>query len=311
MEESPHPTLLNRDIPPVLAKQHFGSQLHLIRDLVNYGSNLIARAYNASPKGMADIIVCGVLLKQIVTMLDGIDVLISAGCGIPSHLPARAAFEASLYLDWILKSDSERRATRYLVGNYREQRKWTARAIKGTAEEEAMRWADIDINENRPWLQNEASAQMEEIDRILAQPELAEINAEFVAAEDRQKKTRRKTIEWYHLDGVASIRQIADKLGRLREYQFLYSKGSEITHSARYKDHIGFKNGRVEFNEIRHLHEANYAISFALPVVLGAYSRIIERYRPEEKAAFQRKYSEDWQQIYLRTMGVEPTELAP
>lgn len=261
MKESPHPTLLNRDIPPVLAQQHYGKQLELIRDLVNYGSNLIARAFNSSQGKMADIIVCGVLLKQIVTMLDGVDVLISAGCGLPSHLPARAAFEASLYLEWILESDSERRATRYLVGNYREERKWSARAINGTQEQEAMKWVGIDITKNRPGLEDGAKNMLAEIDRILAQPGLATINAEFVAAEEKQR-SRRKQVEWYHLDGVTSIRQIADKLNRLREYQFLYSKGSDVTHSARYKDHIGFKGGRVEMNEIRHLHEANFAIKF-------------------------------------------------
>lgn len=308
MEELPHPTILNRDVPPVLAKQHFGDQLHLIRDLVNYGSNLIARSYTVSPKKMADIIVCGVLLKQIVTMLDGVEVLISAGCAIPSHLPARAAFEASLYLEWILESNSEHRATRYLVGNYREERKWAARAIKGTPEEEAMRWVGIDINEHRPTLHAEAKTLLDEIDRILAQPELSPINAEFVAAEGKQKKSRRKTIEWFHLDGLASIRQIAEKLNRLREYQFLYSKGSEVTHSARYKDHIGFKDGNVYFNEIRHLHEAHVAINFVLPIAIGTYSKIIEHYRPQERPAFQKKYLEDWQKIYLRSMGIAPED---
>jgi len=303
MEESPHPTILNRDIPPILAKQHFGDQLRLIRDLVNYGSNLIVRSYTSSPKKMADIIVCGVLLKQIVTMLDGLEVLISAGCGIPSHLPARAAFEASLYLDWILDSNSEHRATRYLVGNYREERRWAARAIKDTPEEEAMRWVGIDINENRPELEDKAKTLLAEIDRLLGEPELAPINAEFASAEDRQPKSRKKTIEWYHLDGVKSIRQIAVKLNRLREYQFLYSKGSEVTHSARYKDHINFNDGKVQFNEIRHLHEAIFAINFVLPVVIGTYSKIIERYRPEEKPAFEKKYREDWQRVYLRSMG--------
>jgi len=61
MEEAPHPTLLNRDIPPVLAKQHFGDQLSLMRDVVNYGSNLIARAYTVNgahlpPKFAVDVL---------------------------------------------------------------------------------------------------------------------------------------------------------------------------------------------------------------------------------------------------------------
>lgn len=304
MDEVPHPTLLNRDIPPVLAKLHFGDQLSIMRDMVNYGSNLIARAYASSPKRMADIIICGVLLRQIVTMLDAVDVLISGGCGLPSHLPARAAFEASLYLEWILQSDSERRATRYLVGNYREERKWVSRGIKGSPEEEAMKWVGIDLHSSRPDLHSAALAQLAEIDRVLSQPELSPINAEFDAAEKRQKRTRR-SVEWYQLDGLRSVRHMAEKLNRLREYQFMYSKGSEVTHAARYKDHLGFNNGRVEFNEIRHLHEAEFAIKFILNVVVGIYSKCIDHYRPEEKPAFQKKFTEDWREIFLRTMGVD------
>jgi len=304
MNEVPHPTLLNRDIPPVIAKQHFGNQLSLMRDMVNYGSNLIVRAYTSSPKKMADIIACGVLLRQIVTMLDAVDVLISAGCGLPSHLPARAAFEASLYLEWILHSDSERRATRYLVGNYREDRKWVSRGVKGSPEEEAMKWVGIDLHSSRPDLHSDASAQLAEIERLLAQPELALINAEFDAVEEKQKRGK-KPVEWYHLDGLRSVRHMAEKLNRLREYQFMYSKGSEVTHVARYKDHLAFNNGRVEFNEIRHLQDAQSAISFILAVTIGAYSKCIEYYRPDEKPAFQRKFTEDWREVYLMTMGVE------
>lgn len=164
-----------------------------------------------------------------------------------------------------------------------------------------MRWVGIDLHSTRPDLHSSAMAQLAEIERVLAQPELSPINAEFDAAEEGQKR-RKKTVEWYHLDGLRSVRHMAEKLNRLREYQFMYSKGSEVTHAARYKDHLGFNSGRVEFNEIRHLQDAGLAISFILNVVIGVYSKCIDHYRPGEKPAFQKKFTEDWREIFLRTM---------
>lgn len=115
MPESPHPAILNREEAQGHAREHFSPQLALLRDLANYGSNLVIRAFNSSPKKMEDAVICGVLLKQIVAMLDAVEVLLSAGVAQAAFLPARAAFEASLYLDWILLGDSERKAQCYIV----------------------------------------------------------------------------------------------------------------------------------------------------------------------------------------------------
>lgn len=305
MADKPHPTILDRDIPPVLARQHFGSQLELLRDLANYGSNLIIRSFHSSPKKLADLIACGVLLKQLVTMVDSVEVLVSAGCGLTAHLPARTAFEASLYLDWIFKEDSERRATRYLVANYRQERLWASRAIRGTAEASAMEEATaglgLDIHAKRPTLSTDAATYLAEVNRVLSQPELATIDQEF---EEAKRKNPRRKLEWYSFDGITSIRQMARKMKRLAEYQFFYSRGAEISHSARYKDHIEFRSNQVHFIEIRQLTEARAAINFISSDCIRTYRKFLERYRPGEIPAFQKKYLEDWRESYMQSMGV-------
>ena len=140
MPESPHPAILNREEAKGHTHEHFAPQLVLLRDLANYGSNLVIRAFASSPKKMADVVLCGVLLKQIVAMLDAVEVLLSAGVAQAAYLPARAAFEASLYMDWILVGDSERKAQCYIVSNFRDERKWASRAINGTPEEVELNW---------------------------------------------------------------------------------------------------------------------------------------------------------------------------
>ncbi len=91
MQEAPHPAILNRDEAIQVAQKHFSGQLALLQDLANYGSNLVVRAYDSSPKKMAEVVVCGVLLKQIVAMVDAVEVLLSSGC---SH----AAYPSTLRL---------------------------------------------------------------------------------------------------------------------------------------------------------------------------------------------------------------------
>ncbi len=58
---------------------------------------------------MKDIIVLGTLTRQVVAMLDGLELLLANGAVYVAGLQSRALFEASVYIDWILKDDTERR----------------------------------------------------------------------------------------------------------------------------------------------------------------------------------------------------------
>ena len=97
MREIPHQGILNREESQAVVEKRLTKQVELLQDLANYGSNLVIRAYDSSPKKMAEIVVCGVLLKQVVAMIDASEVLLSAGCSHATFLPARTAFEASIY----------------------------------------------------------------------------------------------------------------------------------------------------------------------------------------------------------------------
>jgi hypothetical protein len=280
-------------------EQHFSSQMAFLRDLTNYGSNLVIRSFGSSPKKMADIVLCGVLLKQIVAMLDAAEELLSAGCCHAAFLPARAAFEASIYADWIMISDSERRATRFVVRNYRDERLWANRAIPDTDQAKAFReltaGLGVDVNANRPTLSSEATALLDEVNRILAQPELAVIDAEFNEA--RQK--RKRDVEWYQLDGLGSIRDVARAVGRLPEYELFYSKGSQIAHTGSYKDHVRFSNEHLKLLPVRHLKDVNDLLNILGSVGIGTFRKFLDRYRPDEVPAYIQKYRDDWRDPYL------------
>jgi|APLak6261684236_1056157.scaffolds.fasta_scaffold06105_1 hypothetical protein len=304
MPESPHPGILNREEAQRLAQEHFSPQLALLRDLANYGSNLVLRAYGSSPKTTEDVVVCGVLLKQIVAMVDAVEVMLSVGIAQAAFLPARAAFEASLYIDWILLGDSERKAQCYIVSDFRDERKWALRTIHGTPEEEdftsVTKSFSADIHAAHPTLLAEAEARLVEVDRILAQADLAPIDAEF----DNWKKKRKTDVAWYVLTGKNSIRQIADAVQRLPEYEMFYSRGSSITHTASYKDHVRFRNSQVRLKQVRHVAEFRDILNFLVAFSIRAYCNVLTKYRPGELPAFWKKYKDEWRDPFLNVKNV-------
>lgn len=305
MKESAHAAILDRETPAAQVKEQLTPQLDLLADLAAYGSNLVVRAYNSSPQQMAELIVCGVLLKQVVAMIDATHVLLSAGCGHAAHLPMRTAWEASLYLDWILSGNSERRATCYFVGNYRDERRWADRVTPGTLEEAAFspiaKAIGLDFQTERPTLAADATSRRAEVDRILAQPELQAIDAEF---QQLRGNKRKRDPEWYELDGMKSIRDIAKSLDRLAEYEAFYSKGSQVTHTGTYKDHLHFAEGNVHFKPIRHLADANQLLTVIVVIAMKTYERVLTCYRPGEVPALMKKYRDDWRQPHLHATSL-------
>jgi hypothetical protein len=305
MPETPLASILDREQAKKHAAENFADQITLLRGLTDYGSNLVIRAFNSSKKGLPDILVCGVLLKQIVSMLDAVQTLVEAGTIHPAFLPARAAFEASIYLDWILFSDAERKAKCYIVSNFRDERLWALRTIQDTPEEAVFnsisKSIGLDIHARRPTLAGEAKAHLDEVNRILSQPDFKAIDQEF----DQIKGKRKVDVQWYQLVGAKSIRQVAEAVGRMAEYQFFYAKGSQVTHSGSYKDHIRFVKKQVHFKPIRHLQGIDMLLNFTLGIAIRSFQNTLRYYRPTELPAFSKKYVEEWRTPFLSVRSVE------
>src|ERR1700730_8643021 len=106
----PLPAIIDRETPARDVSDHFSKAAWLLRDLVNYGSCLIPRCFESSGKTTADVVILAALTKQALAHLDGVEVLISQGAILGSHVSARALFEACLYVAWIFDSDTDRRA---------------------------------------------------------------------------------------------------------------------------------------------------------------------------------------------------------
>lgn len=304
--ETEFKTLLDREKQIRDVQRYFKSRINTLRDMVNYGSWLIPRAYDSSAKGWAAMIVIGVLLKQVVMMIDSIEVLISSGISTPGLLQGRAAFEASLYVEWILKEDSENRAKHYYVSNLRNKRNWALRMIVGTPQEKEF---SDDTQELRPNinfdgidLEKLAKEQLADINRILSQGSLKTIDREF--EELSPKKTREP--HWYApITKKNSLRKIAANVNRMPEYIFYYGRGSEVMHSSLYSHHIEISKQRISLKSIRNLSEMNTVIYNAMVVAIHTYRIIILKYRPGENRNFSNKYTKDWKKDFLNIPSVK------
>jgi hypothetical protein len=287
--------------------EHFLEVESLLKDITNYGSNLIPRCFASSKRNLEDTIIIGTLLKQVVAMVDAAEILISNAALYSSHLQARAGFEASLYIDWILKSDTEKKAKYFYVSNLREDKLWAQR-MAGTSPDQAKFEPIIEemgfhLVEDADEMSKKAKKQIAEIDEILSGTSFKDINIHVQHYKDQKRLDYEPS--WYSPLGISSVRKIAIDVGRLMEYVIYYSLTSEIMHSSRYHHHMGFKDGKLIFEPIRCLKEIKNLINFIFSCTMGTYMKILKHYRPDELPAFGRKYIEDWRKPFLTVKSVQ------
>jgi Family of unknown function (DUF5677) len=305
MPELPHPVLMNREQSAGIIAQHYKPQLELLTQMVNYSSNLMPRAFGSSGKKMVDLMVCFGFLKQFTSMLDASDVLLRAGSVHAAFVPLRVAFEASLYLEWLLVSDGEKKAVHYYVGEIRRERLWGLRAQNAPSESDfltAMGDVGADILAKRPELLAEGVKHVADTERILALPEFAATNADF----EKFKKHSGRAYEpdWYKVLGKRSIRAIAKELERMPEYTVYYGQASQVTHSTSYKDQMTFTGKRtgksgVSANPVRNLQDAHTAFNYGFTTAMHVFHRVLAYYRPAELLEFSRNYVREWRAAFV------------
>ncbi|MEM7764069.1 MAG: DUF5677 domain-containing protein, partial [Pseudomonadota bacterium] len=274
MPDSPYKPLLHRELAKFDVTKHCMPQLELLKDLVNYGSNMIPACLHSSEKQLRDIIVVAVLLRQVVLNLDSFEVLIGESCTESAMLQVRAIFEASLQLDWILEGDSPLKAKYYYVASVRRKLLWAKRTVAET--EESKKFFDQlgqfaeDLDPYRQRMEEEAMIQIRRIERFLGKQEFTEINKHF----DSVKKSAPFDPFWYKPLGQKSLRSISKAVGRSAEYEVFYGQLSQASHASDYGHHIEIGSGKVTLREIRHLRQVKWLLQFAVCASLKTYRKV-------------------------------------
>jgi hypothetical protein len=293
--EQPCLPILNRDNAAEIADQ-LKPWLKLLEDMVNYGTALIPRTFGSGEKNLGDAIVIGVLLRQIVAMFDGLQLLMANVAVHASYLQLRTMLEACLYLEWMLAGEKEQKATYYYVFNLLRRRMWALRvqadSQQGKEFRAVMDKADLPLDET---LGRVGKAHVAEIDRVLSQPEFASATAEF----RRWKKENGRKPSWYSPLGVGNLRELADRVGKEPLYVMVYASASEVMHSSSYEPHIRIENGKMTVETIRHPGKFADVFRFSTIIAMDVFMATLKAYRPGEAPLFGQKYREKWQQFFL------------
>jgi hypothetical protein len=287
--------LIDRDKIAAEINEHLRPWTSLLRDLVSYGSNLIPRCYSSSGKSLKDAVLLAILLRQVVAMLDGVDLLLSSGAVYAATLQLRALFEASVYIEWILGGDSERKADYYYVHNLRRKRMWASRVQPASPESqeflEFLNKSGISIDENT---RKASQKELQEIDRILSQAKFATISSDI-----EKHRKRKHDPAWYVPLGEHNLGTMARTVGKHSQYVFLYSPASEVIHVSNYGHHVRFGKGEIVFQPIRSVEGFENVFRFTTINALLTFRAVLQEYRPGELDAFRRKYMEKWQKEFI------------
>lgn len=233
--------------------------------------------------------VIGALLRQVVAMVDAIEILLCKSAIHAATLQLRALFEASIYIDWILAADGENKSAYYYVHNLLRRRLWAMRVQTGTPE--SMSFSEVMKKDGLPLdntLANEGKRLVKEIDRVLLQPRFLTVRT---ALQEWKKQNSRKPA-WYSPFGVKNLREMAAIVNKEPIYVIVYDSGSQVMHASDYGSHVRLQKERITFLSIRHPKEFPNTVRFTAMIALDTFMKILGAYRKGELPRFSQKYVE-------------------
>lgn len=297
MIEDEFKLVLDRGFYPPIVRKHYSETLDLLKEVTNYGARLIVRCFSLSKRRLPDIVVVANLLKQAITFLDSIEILVSHGAVTSSALPLRSLFEVRLYTKWILKEDTEYRSKIYYVWHLRKTIAVNNWAIEGTNEKARLKEL-LRKNQRESVVEKASSYEKEAIKHNLRINDLLK-SEHYREINDLYENTDKRKKEWYSINKrPSSLREIAKKLDLEDEYAITYSKFSRIAHGTALHEHIKFVDDKIILENVRGIKEASVVLNGALTNAMDLYRTIITHYIPNELENYNRKYRIEWRERF-------------
>lgn len=284
-------TLLDPVFAERVIRTQFASQVALVREIAQYGANLVLRLYNTSFTETADAVGVGALARQATMMIDAAGLCIEHGAIPASFVHLRGLVETHIYLRWMLTKGVERWGLQYYVSTLRKSRAWSNRSIAGTSEaseyKAAFQVAYSQPYHAQPYEEAASKEQIAEINNLLA-TEYATLDAYFLAW---QKKRRREyEPEWYRVgpDAPRSIAHMAIQLGLKIEYLNAYQYASQYIHGSDAHHHLQKLSDEpmAQLVAIRDLEHLRTSLSILIVNAVDVFSDLLTHYRPGELQQF-------------------------
>jgi Family of unknown function (DUF5677) len=286
--------LLERDAAAEMAA-HFKDAHDLLNELVDYGTNLVVRAFGSSKRDLIAICVLFVQLRQFLMHLDGITILLREGNAGTADLQLRSLLESGHLIEWTLKKNTEAKVQHLYVANLRRRQEWDNSVIKGTPE--FTKHYDVTGGlKIEPTDLKEVTEETKRIDTILSKAPWDVINAKF----EPHYNQRQFDEPWYKVYGAGSIRAVADELGRLKEYTYIYSILSSVTHGSDIWKNVFFATDKVEVSPLREPQNIPRVVQLAATLAFRVFRLILSEFRSGEEQNFDRKYVEEWRERFWK-----------
>ncbi len=278
------------------AWRHFRPQLEVAREIAEYSSDLLKRAFASNKRSnVADLIVIAGLFRQALASFDGALLCLENGAVHAAQLQTRALWEASLFIEWILTQGKDRWGRQLYVYSIRQELAWVRRVIDGSPEHaaHAEAWRDAFGYE---WeapekLATEMQEREREILNFLQSGPHRQINQYF------ENWNRKGEPDWYKVgpDAPSSLYAMAVKVGRRAEYTTLYKSWSYHAHGVRTNIHFRMgPAGMVTIEPIRYLADFPQVFTVATSLALRVLRTVLHEYREGEFERLRQKYIESW-----------------
>jgi hypothetical protein len=302
MTTQPLEKILYRELSKAEAKEIIDIAAPLLQELVNFGTNALARCLNSqnlSGKIDEDIAVLA-LYRHIIEITDGLEVLLSQSCSLAAIPLIRSSFEALLAIEYILENDANytQRSLAWLVGYVHKRLNTYERLDPSTHKgQEAKRLFENDRIMKRFFPLSsipviDVKKAQAKLQTVLAKHHLQYIEAEY----NKYNKP-----EWYKLfGGPTDLRKLAELLKHGGQYEILYRQWSTTAHAQDLQPFLDRTDkGEPAMKRMREPDKIKEIASLAASFLLGATRQILNKFHPGEDLAswYKREVKERYQII--------------
>ena len=300
MPTKPFEPLLYRDLARVSAKDTIDIASPLLQELVNYGTNAFQRCQTSTTGTKDEDLHVLTLYLHIIEMTDRIEVLLSQSCPITAIPLLRSSFEALLAIDYILQADYQRRSFAWMLG-YVHQRLalYETQDLSTQAGKEFRKALQADRALRSVALPDPSLAKqaVDNLQRLLRKPDYQIVVAEY----ERLKKTKKRKPACHSLfEGPTTLRELATRVNRGAQYDFLYRLWSGLTHAGDLSRYLTRTSGGVPaIRPLRNPEGIREVSSMAASFILDATRKLLGKYRPGEETSFARWYVREVRERYF------------
>ncbi len=301
MSTKPFEPMLYRDLHKVAAKDIIAIAVPLLQEEINYATNAFKRCQDAAVGGIpAEHLAVFSLYHHVIGMIDGVEVLVSQSCAVPTIPLLRSAFEALLGIDYILEKDYQQRAFSWLVSFIHDKKSkydiLNSKRPKGRKIAKSSQEDEIGAYIETPDFPS-VSEMIQAYNILLNETKLQSVENEY----QRLKRKIHRKPNWFSLfNGPNSIENLAKHFNRGSQYNDLYRRWSSVSHATDLSNYLFESNGRVtRYKPIRNSEELRTFSVLASSFILLATTKMIGKFRSGENNSLGKWYLRECRKLHL------------